>query len=155
MPPKSGSRPALPQRLSLITLGVADVARARAFYEALGLKAAAFDSADVAFFDMNGVILGVFGRDALADDANVAAEGSGFAGIALAINLESEAAVDTVLASVAARGARITKPARKVFWGGYSGYFRDPDGYLWEIAYNPFWPLDEHGRPQLPKPASP
>ncbi len=104
---------------------------------------------------MNGVILSVFGRDALADDANVSAEGSGFAGIALAINLESEAAVDTVMASVAARGARITKPARKVFWGGYSGYFRDPDGYLWEIAYNPFWPLDEHGRPQLPKPASP
>ncbi len=154
MPRNDPARPALPQRLSLITLGVADVARARAFYEALGLKAAAFDSADVAFFDMNGVILGVFGRDALADDANVTAEGCGFAGIALAINLESEAAVDAVLANVAARGARITKPARKVFWGGYSGYFRDPDGYLWEIAYNPFWPLDENGRPQLPKPAS-
>lgn len=144
----------LPQRLSLITLGVVDVARSRTFYEALGLKAAAFDSTDVAFFDMNGVILGVFGRDALAEDANVMAEGCGFAGVSLAINLDSESAVDAVMASVAARGARITQPARKVFWGGYAGYFRDPDGFLWEIAHNPLWPLDEHGRPQLPKPVS-
>lgn len=143
----------LPQRLSLVTLGVADVGRSRAFYEALGLRPAAFDSPGVAFFDMNGVILAVFGREALAEDANVMAEGQGFSGIALAINVDSAAAVDEVLASVAARGARITQPARTVFWGGYSGYFRDPDGYLWEIAHNPFWPLDEHGRPVLPKPA--
>lgn len=144
----------LPQRLSLVTLGVADVARARAFYEALGLRAAAFDSPNVAFFDMNGVILSVYGREALAEDANVTAEGCGFTGVSLAINLDSEAAVDEVLVSVAAHGARITQPARTVFWGGYAGYFRDPDGHLWEIAYNPFWPLDEHGRPQLPKPAT-
>ena len=143
----------VPQRLSLVTLGVADVAASRRFYEGLGFRAADFDSADVAFFDMNGVLLALFGRKDLAEDAAVALE-SGAAGsrISLAINLDSEAAVDAAMAFAASKGGRVTQPARKVFWGGYAGYFADPDGFLWEIAYNPFWPLDAHGRPQLPPP---
>lgn len=143
----------MPQRLSLVTLGVADVAASRRFYEGLGFRAADFDSADVAFFDMNGVLLALFGRKDLAEDAAVAVE-SGAAGsrMSLAINLDSEAAVDAAMAFAAAKGGRVTQPARKVFWGGYAGYFADPDGFLWEIAYNPFWPLDAHGRPQLPPP---
>lgn len=141
----------LPQHLSLVTLGVADVARSRAFYESLGFKAAPFDSADVAFFDMNGTILSLFGRAALAQDATVDEAGGGFRGISCAFNLASSAAVDAAFAFVESRGGRIVKPPHKVFWGGYAGYFADPDGHLWEIAHNPFWPLDAHGRPQLPR----
>lgn len=145
----------LPQHLSLVTLGVADVARSRAFYEGLGLAAAAGDTPQVAFFDMNGTLLALFGREALAEDANVPHEGSGFRAISCAFNLASEAAVDRAFAFVAAKGGRVVRPPRKVFWGGYSGYFADPDGHLWEIAYNPFWPLDAAGRPQLTRPAAP
>lgn len=140
----------LPQRLSLITLGVADVARSRVFYEGLGWRASRTDSDEVAFLDMNGVILGLFGRTQLAEDANVPHAGSGFNAVTLAINLASEAEVDAALAFAKSCGGRITKPAQKVFWGGYNGYFADPDGHLWEIAYNPFWPLDGNGRPLLP-----
>lgn len=145
-------REALPQRLSLVTLGVESVRIARLFYERLGFKAAEFDSDDVVFFEMNGTILGLFGRKSLAEDANVSREGAGFRAVSCAINMESEAAVDRALAFAESCGARITKPAQKVFWGGYSGYFADPDGHLWEIAYNPVWPLDASGRPQLPPP---
>ena len=144
---------AVPQGLTLVTLGVESVGRARAFYESLGFKAAGIDNPDVAFFDMHGVILSLFGRGPLAEDARVSADGSGFRAFALAINLASEAAVDAALADVAGKGGRITKAAQKAFWGGYSGYFADPDGHLWEIAYNPFWPMDREGRPQLPPPA--
>lgn len=144
----------LPQRLALVTLGVADVARSRAFYEALGFIASPAGNAHVAFFDMNGTILALFGRDALAEDANVPHAGSGFRGVSCAINLASEAAVDRAFAFVATKGGEIVQSPRKVFWGGYSGYFADPDGHLWEIAYNPFWPLDEDGRPQLPRQSS-
>lgn len=141
----------LPQHLSLVTLGVADVGRSRAFYEALGFVAHPFESTTVAFFDMNGTILSLFGREALAHDAGVPATGSGFRAVACAFNLASEAAVDAAFAFVAAKGGTIVQPPRKVFWGGYSGYFADPDGHLWEIAHNPYWPLDANGRPQLPK----
>ncbi len=146
----------LPQKLTLVTLGVADVAVSRRFYEGLGFLAAELDSEGVAFFDLNGLVLAVFGRDDLAEDANAKLESGdqGYSRISLAINLESEAAVDAAMAFAAQQGGRITQPARKVFWGGYAGYFADPDGFLWEIAYNPFWPLDEHGRPQLPPPKS-
>lgn len=140
----------VPQRLSLVTLGVEDVTRARTFYERLGWRASPFDSAEVAFFDMRGVILALFGRSALAEDAAVAAAGSGFRATTMAINLDSEGEVDAVLAAAAAAGGVITQQARKVSWGGYAGYFADPDGHLWEVAHNPFWPLDERGRPQLP-----
>lgn len=143
----------VPQRMSLVTLGVADVAASRRFYEGLGFRAADVDNADVAFFDMNGVLLALFGRKDLAEDAGVTVESGGVgARMSLAINLDSEAAVDAAMAFAAEQGGRVTQPARKVFWGGYAGYFADPDGFLWEIAYNPFWPLDEHGRPQLPPP---
>ena len=142
----------LPQRLTLVTLGVADVQRSRGFYEALGFRAADFASEGVAFFDMNGVIFGLFGREELARDADVAAEGGGFRGTALAINVESEAEVDAALDFAVSRGATLTKPAQKVFWGGYSGYFADPDGHLWEVAYNPGFPLDENGRMVIPAP---
>ena len=146
----------IPQRMTLVTLGVADGAVSRRFYEGLGFRAAGFDSEGVAFFDMNGVVLAVFGREDLAEDANAKLEsGSAHARMSLAINLESEAAVDAAMAFAAGHGGRITQPARKVFWGGYAGYFADPDGFLWEIAYNPFWPLDADGRPQLPPPARP
>lgn len=142
---------ALPQRLSLVTLGVADVAAARAFYERLGFKAAGFDSAEVAFFSMtSGVVLALFGRAPLAEDANVPHAGGGFRAVTCAINLESEVAVDRALAFAEGCGARITQPARKVFWGGYSGYFADPDGHLWEVAYNLIFPVDAVGRLQMP-----
>lgn len=140
----------LPQRLSLVTLGVADVPRARTFYERLGFKAAPFESDEVAFFEMsNGVLLGLYGRAPLAEDANVPHEGSGFRAVTCALNLESEAAVDAALAFAQACGARITQPARKVFWGGYSGYFADPDGHLWEVAFNPIFPVDADGRVKI------
>lgn len=94
----------------------------------------------VAFFTLNGSWLGLYGREALAEDAAVPAEGSGFAGFALAHNVDSEDEVDAVMKQAVAAGATMVKQPRKVFWGGYSGYFRDPDGHLWEIAYNPhFW----------------
>lgn len=140
----------LPRHVSLITLGVADVLASRAFYERLGLVASGFESDEVVFFDMNGTILGLFGREALAEDAGVDAAGSGFRAVSCAMNLDSEAAVDRGLAHAEACGAEIVQPARKVFWGGYSGYFADPDGHLWEVAYNPFVPLTEEGRLQVP-----
>jgi catechol 2,3-dioxygenase-like lactoylglutathione lyase family enzyme len=136
-------------RLSLVTLGVADVARSRAFYEALGFAAARQSEAAVTFFDAGGVVLALFGRAALAEDAGVADSEPGFSGIALAHNARSEADVDAVLSEAAKAGAKIIKPAGKAFWGGYSGYFADPDGHVWEVAYNPYFPLDEHGRVQL------
>ena len=139
-------------RISLITLGVANIARARAFYEALGFKASAASQPTVTFFEAGGVVLGLYGRDALAEDANVEASGSGFRGVALAHNVRSEAEVETVLAEAVAAGARLLKPAQKVFWGGYSGYFADPDDHVWEVAYNPHSPLDEMGRMTLPPP---
>lgn len=144
----------LPQRLTLVTLGVADVAVARAFYERLGFRAAQFDSPDVAFFEMtNGVTMALFGRQPLAEDANVPHEGAGFRAVSCAINLESEVEVDEALALAAQCGATITKPAARVFWGGYSGYFADPDGHLWEVACNTIWPVDATGRMTIPPPA--
>jgi uncharacterized protein len=137
-------------RLSLVTLGVADVARARAFYERLGFKASSASNENVTFFEAGGVVLGLFGRAALAQDAAVPEAGSGFSGIALAHNARSEAEVDAVLAEAVAAGGRLLKPAHRVFWGGWSGYFADPDGHLWEVAHNPFVPFDAAGRLQLP-----
>ena len=139
-------------RLSIVTLGVADVARSRAFYEALGFGASSASNASVAFFRAGGVVLALYGRAALAEDAHVAAPGppTAFTGVTLAHNVASEADVDAVLTEAVARGARLAKPGQKVFWGGYSGYFADPDGHLWEVAHNPFFPLDADGRVTLP-----
>ena len=99
------------------------------------------------------MVLGLYGREALAEDAGVPAAGSGFAGFTLAHNVATEVDVDRVLAAAVAAGATLVKPGQKVFWGGYSGYFADPDGHLWEVAHNPFFPLDAEGRVQLPPPA--
>ena len=134
-----------PSRLSIVTLGVADIRRARAFYERLGLKAAKASQADVAFFQMSGVVLAVYPRHLLAEDARVEPDAPGFSGVTLAQNLESPAAVDACLAHAVSCGAKLVKPGQKVFWGGYTGYFADPDNHLWEIAHNPFFRTDEAG----------
>lgn len=141
-------------RVTFITLGVQDVGRSRKFYEALGFKASSASQPSVTFFDAGGVVLALFGRDALAEDASVPADGSGFSGFALAHNVNSESDVDRTLHEAVAAGAKLLKPGQKVFWGGYSGYFSDPDGHLWEVAYNPFMPLDGDGRPTLPERAA-
>lgn len=127
-------------RISMITLGVRDLEASVRFYEqGLGLPRMT-SPPQVAFFTLNGSWLGLFGRESLAEDAGVSPEGSGFAGISIAHNVDSEGAVDEVMAQAMAAGAKLVKPAQKVFWGGYAGYFSDPDGYLWEIAHNPiFW----------------
>ena len=138
------------QTISFITLGVADLARGRAFYAALGWRESSGSQAEVAFFDAGSVVFGLFQRAALAADANVAPAGSGFPGFKLAHNVESESAVDRLLAEAEAVGASIVQPAGKVFWGGYRGYFADPDGFLWEVCWNPFFPLDEQGTVCLP-----
>lgn len=125
-------------RISMITLGVRDLARAIRFYqEGLGLPRRGEDE-NVAFFDLNGTWLGLYPWDALAEDAGVPAAGSGFRGVTLAHNLASPAEVDALMDEAAAAGATIVKPPQEVFWGGYSGYFADPDGHLWEVAHNPF-----------------
>ncbi len=140
-------------RISFVTLGVKDVGKSRKFYEALGLRASAASQADVAFFSLGGIVLSVFGRDALASDAGVPVSEPGFSGVSLAHNVNSEAEVDRVLNEAVVAGGRLLKPGQKAFWGGYSGYFADPDGHLWEIAHNPFMPLDAAGRVTLPEPA--
>lgn len=136
------------QRLSVVTLGVADLQRALRFYEALGWKRGN-THAEVAFFQLNGMVLSLFSREHLAKDALVPAEGSGFSGIVLAYNARSPDDVESVLAEAALAGARILKPAQDVFWGGYSGYFADPDGHLWEVAWNPEWELTASGDVKL------
>ena len=142
----------IPPRVSLATLGVRDVAVSTAFYRALGwpLSSASVEG-QVSFFATTGGILSVFGRRALADDANLPDDDAhGFRGVALAINLESDALVDAAFEDVRAAGGTVVKDPEKVFWGGYSGYFADPDGHLWEVAHNPGWPIGDDGRPQLP-----
>ena len=136
-------------RINLITLGVGDLSRSLAFYrDGLGWSAQVMD--DIAVFPLNGIVLALYPRDKLAEDATVPAEGSGFAGITLAHIVRTESEVDTLLSRAEVLGGKIVKPARKVFWGGYSGYFADPDGHLWEIAFNPIWGLDEAGNVILP-----
>ena len=147
----AATRP-VPQHLSLVTLGVADVAAARAFYEALGLVASGFESDGIAFFDMNGTILALYGSAALAGDAGLPPEGAGFRAASCGFNVASEADVDAVIAHAEACGAHVTKRPERVFWGGYSGYFTDPDGHLWEVAYNPIIPLTDDGRLTVPPP---
>lgn len=133
-------------RISMITLGVSDLAKSAEFYEA-GLGFPKMESPpEVAFFTLNGTWLGLYSREALAADATVSAGGSGFGGFTLSHNVASEHEVEQVIEQAVGAGATLVKPAQKVFWGGYSGYFKDPDGHLWEVAYNPFFwvgPKDE------------
>ncbi len=136
-------------RACLITLGVGDLARARAFYEAWGFRASQTSQGDVVFFRGPGPVLALFPREKLAEDAEVDDRPTGFSAVTLAANQRSVEDVDRVFAAALAAGARAVKTPRKVFWGGYSGYVADPDGHLWEIAHNPFLPLDADGMPRL------
>ncbi len=134
------------QRLSLITLGVADMKRAKAFYDGLGWKAASGQpSEEIVVYDLHSMAIGLFPTEKLADEANVPMKGTGISNIALAHNVRSEADVLALLEKVEALGGTIQKPAEKVFWGGFSGYFTDPDGHLFEVAYNPFAKLGPNG----------
>lgn len=138
------------QRLSLITLGVTDLARARRFYEqGLGWKASAASSAEVVFFQLPGIALALFPLVSLAGDAKLS-PGSGFGGVALAYNVRERAEVDTVLAEAERAGAKILKPGTDAFWGGYAGYFADPEGHVFEVAWNPQFRITHDGSLELP-----
>jgi len=134
-------------RISMITLGVRDLGAAIQFYEH-GLGFPRMESPpEVAFFTLNGTWLGLYGREALAEDATVSSSGEGFESFSLSHNVSSEGEVDEVVTQAVGAGATLVKKPQKVFWGGYSGYFKDPDGHLWEVAYNPFFwvgPEDEN-----------
>jgi catechol 2,3-dioxygenase-like lactoylglutathione lyase family enzyme len=137
-------------RLSLVTLGVADLTVSRDFYGKLGFEESSAGNDSVAFLRAGGVVLALFGAQALAEDAGVPFTPPGFRGVTLAHNVRSKEQVAQVLEEAEQAGARIVKSAQDVFWGGHSGYFADPDGHLWEVAWNPFFPMDEAGRLELP-----
>lgn len=131
----------IPARLSIVTLGVADLPRSVAFYAALGWDRSPASMDEIVWFRLTGSALGLFSRADLAADAGVPVSGSGFSGVTLAINVETEDLVDSSIADALAAGGSIAKPPTHAEWGGYSGYFADPDGHLWEVAYNPTFPL--------------
>ncbi|HTB05893.1 MAG TPA: VOC family protein [Bacteroidia bacterium] len=134
------------QRLTIITLGVNDLKVASDFYEKkLGWKRSKASMGDIVFFQLNGIQLALYPRHELAKDATVPVKGSGFKGITIAHNVRSEKEVDKLIATLKRKGVKIVKPPQKVFWGGYSSYIADPDGNLWEIAYNPYLKLDKKG----------
>jgi predicted lactoylglutathione lyase len=136
------------QRLTLITLGVADLARSRAFYEALGWKTGAGPDDDVVFFQAGDLVVALWSRESLAEDSGVTDTG-GWGGVTLAHNVRSPAEVDAVIAEAEAAGAAIPRHGAETFWGGYSGIFVDPDGHPWEVAHNPHWELTEEGAVRL------
>jgi len=138
--------------ISLITLGVADIAKATSFYEQLGfVRSKGVSQKSVSFMQAGGVVLALWGRDAQRDDALAREIWTGNGGMVIAQYLASDADVDAAMARAEAAGARILKRAAKTFWGGYDGYYADADGHVWEIAFNPFWQLDEQGRIKLPE----
>ncbi|MBI4989158.1 MAG: VOC family protein [Rhodocyclales bacterium] len=139
------------QAISFITLGVGDLARSRAFYRALGWRESSGSQAEVAFYQAGSVAFALFARESLAEDAGVPSDGAGFPGFALAHNVASEAVVDATLREAVAAGGRLVRPGEKAPWGGYRGYFADPDGFLWEVCFNPFFPLEENGFVRLPE----
>ena len=132
------------QRVSLITLGVSDLARARAFYEALGWRTGAGAEDDVVFFQAGGMIVGLWSRERLAEDSGVE-DGGGWGGVTLAYNVRSPEEADTMIEQARVAGARIAREPGTTFWGGYTGVFVDPDGHPWEVAHNPHWTLAEDG----------
>ncbi|TBU71379.1 VOC family protein [Phytopseudomonas daroniae] len=138
--------------ISLITLGVDDVQASAAFYQRLGWKRSSASQEQIVFIKLKGLVLTLFARDELARDANIDEQPGkpAFSGVTLAHNLESPEAVDAAMAHAIACGGTLLKAPEKVFWGGYSGYFADPDGHVWELAHNPFAPLDESGHMILP-----
>jgi len=136
------------QRLSLVTLGVGDLGRARAFYEALGWRTGAEPGDDVVFFQAGCMVVALWSRDRLAEDSGVQ-DGGGWGGVTLAHNVRSPQEVDAVIEQARGAGARIARPGGETFWGGYSGAFVDPDGHPWEVAHNPRWTLLEDGSIRL------
>jgi hypothetical protein len=136
------------QRLTLITLGVSDLSRSRAFYEALGWKTGAEPDDDVVFFQAGSLVVALWSRESLAEDSCLADSG-GWGGVTLAHNVRSPAEVDAVLAEAEAAGADVPRHGSETFWGGYSGIFVDPDGHPWEVAHNPHWQLTERGEVRL------
>ena len=137
------------QRVSLVTLGVRDLAKARAFYEALGWRSGAAPADDVVFFQASGLVVALWGRAELAEDSTVEDAG-GWGGITLAYNVSSPGEVDAVIEEARAAGARIAREPAPTFWGGYGAVFVDLDGHPWEVAHNPHWELDEAGAVRLP-----
>ncbi|RDC72778.1 VOC family protein [Rhodovulum sp. 12E13] len=137
------------QRVTLITLGVDDLARSTGFYAALGWEPAQ-ETEGAAFYRLDGMALSLFGRAALAADQGRPGAALGTGAMTLAQNFADRAAVDAAFARAEAAGAEVLKRPEAVFWGGYSGYWADPDGHVWEMAHNPFWPLDVDGRLALP-----
>lgn len=133
------------QKFTLITLGVRDFQKSLAFYEGLGWKQSKFSQEEYALFPLGGIVLGLYPLKSLEQDTTLRYQASSFAGMTISYNARSEEEVDAVLEEVKWLGATIVKPAQKVFWGGYSGYFKDLDGYLFEVAFNPFWPMDSEG----------
>jgi catechol 2,3-dioxygenase-like lactoylglutathione lyase family enzyme len=138
------------QRVSIVTLGVADLERSREFYERLGWRRSMANTEGVVFFQAGCMALALFPRDELAKDANIAPDGNGFQGMALAYNARTRLEVDAVLEEAKAAGAKLLKAGQEAFWGGYSGYFSDPDGFLWEVAWNPSFPIAEDGSIRIP-----
>jgi uncharacterized protein len=136
------------QRLSLVTLGVGDLGRARAFYEALGWTSGAAPADDVVFFQAGGMIVGLWGREQLTEDSGVEDRG-GYGGVTLAYNARTREEVDAVIEEARAAGAQIPREPAETFWGGYSAVFVDPDGHPWEVAHNPGWTLAEDGSVRL------
>ena len=136
----------VPNRISIVTFGVSDLARATAFYESLGWTTSSASMPTITFFDTVGPVFGLYEWSALADDAKVPADGSGFRGVTLAMNLASTAEVDQVFAEWLAAGATSVVEPHTAFWGGYSSYVADLDGHLWELAHNPYATLDDDGR---------
>ena len=132
--------------ISMVTLGVADLARATRFYVALGWRDTEMSNEDVRFLAGADVVLGLYGREALAEDAGVPAAGEGFRAVALAVNRASREEVDAFFKRATLAGGSVVKRPQEAFWGGYSGYFSDPDGHLWEVAHNPFVNIDVNGR---------
>ena len=138
------------QRVSVMTLGVRDLARAVAFYRALGWEPVPDEHDDVFFFQAGGLVFALWGRDQLAEDSAVT-DGGGWGGVTLAHNVRSPAEVDAVIEQARAAGAEIGREPATTFWGGYSGIFIDPEGHPWEVAHNPGWTLAEDGSVQLPR----
>ena len=135
--------------ISMVTLGVGDLERSKRFYEALGWELSEMSNDNVGFLKGADVVLGLFGHEALAEDAGVVHAEPSFRGVACAINRETKEDVDAFVERAREAGATVTKVPQDVFWGGYSGYFTDPDGHLWEVGWNPFIRIDANGRMQL------